>query len=182
MLELPTLQSPATGKQVRGLLIVVMLLQLGGFVFLWMKMSEAPGAGKFPPMSDQVTTLAAMKPPDEQLIRESIRTILREELQSYVEQQQKLPARPGNARPSTTETEAAPGPRPRAPASPQVTQQAMSIVDRALGTGVWTDADNNALLKLAPQLSEAQRVELLEKIFGAMNRQQLKATGSLPSL
>lgn len=73
-------------------------------------------------------------------------------------------------------------PRPRAEANPRVALESHAIVDRALAAGVWTDNDNNALLKLSPQMSEAQRVELLEKLFGAINRQQLKAVGALPSL
>ena len=187
MRPLPSMRPPGTGKERkkigphRLLLMGIIIIQISGFAFLWMKISEAPSAGP-PPIIDPATAIAAMKPPDEQLIRESMRTILREELQAYVEQQQKLPAHPGKARPTTADAAEAGSPRSRTPVNPQVTRQAMAIVDRALGTGVWTDADNNALLKLAPQLSEAQRVELLEKIFGAMNRQQLKATGSLPSL
>lgn len=169
--------------QFRLLLIGIILIQIGGFVVLWMKIPEttpaAPTHLAQPPLPviDPATAIAAMKPPDEQLLRESIRTILKDELQTYLHQ-----TREEKPRLAASGGGATVRPRPRIEASPQVAQQAHAIVDRALAAGVWTDTDNNALLKLAPQLSEAQRVELLEKIFGAINRQQLKATGSLPSL
>ncbi len=170
--------------------MVIVLIQISGFAFLWRQISETPpSAERSLPIIDPATAIAAMKPPDEQLIRESIRNILKDELQTYVEQLQqqqqqllKLQSRQEKPRSTVTGAEAAIAPRPRPPANPQVAQETMAIVDHALAVGVWTDADNNALLKLSPQLSEAQRVELLEKIFGAINRQQLKAVGSLPSL
>ena len=170
--------------QFRLLLIGIILIQISGFAFLWMKMAELPSAAALP-IIDPATAIAAMKPPDEQLIRESIRNILKDELQAYVEQlqqQQKLQTRQEKPRGVASGGGDTVTPRSRPPASPQVAQEAMAIVDRALTSGVWTDTDNNALLKLAPQLSETQRVELLEKIFGAIDRQQLKAVGSLPSL
>jgi hypothetical protein len=168
----------------------IILIQIGGFAFLWWKISDSasvPVASQ--PIIDPATAIAAMKPPNEQLIRESIRTILKDELQTYVEQLQqqqqqlqKLQARQAKSRPAAAGADVAVAPRALPQASPQVAQETMAIVDRALAAGVWTDADNNALLKLAPQLSEAQRVALLEKIFGAINTQRLKAVGSLPSL
>ena len=171
----------------RLLLVGIILIQISGFAFLWMKISEPPVATA--PIFDPATAIAAMKPPDEQLIRESIRNILKDELQTYVEQLQqqqqqlqKLQTRQEKPRVAASGGDNTVAARTRPPASPQVAQETMAIVDRALASGVWTDADNNALLKLTPQLSEAQRVELLEKIFGAINRQQLKAVGSLPSL
>ena len=173
----------------RLLLLGIILIQIIGFAFLWMKISAVPTPGTA--IIDPATAIAAMKPPDEQLIRESIRNILKDELQTYVEQLQqqqqqqqqlqKLQTRQEKPRVASGSSETI-APRTRAPANPQVAQESMAIVDRALASGVWTDTDNNALLKLASQLSEAQRVELLEKIFGAINRQQLKAVGSLPSL
>lgn len=196
MRPLPSTRPPGAGKERkkigphRLLLMGIIIIQISGFAFLWMKITETTqSTAHSPPIIDPATAIAAMKPPDEQLIRESIRTILKDELQTYVEQLQqqqqqlqKLQAHQGKPPLATTGVEADTSPRSRPPASPQVAQQTMAIVDRALAAGVWTDADNNALLKLSPQLSEAQRVALLEKIFGAINRQQLKAVGSLPSL
>lgn len=194
MRPLPPLRPPGRGKERkriglhRLLLIGIILIQIIGFAFLWVKISAPPSAAA-PPMIDPATAIAAMKPPDEQLIRESIRNILKDELQAYVEQLQqqqqqlqKLQTRQEKPRVAASGGGDTVTPRSRPPANPEVVQETMAIVDRALASGVWTDADNNALLKLTPQLSEAQRVELLEKIFGAINRQQLKAVGSLPSL
>lgn len=174
----------------RILLMIIIIIQISGFVFLWERISEkAPGTAGGPPVIDPATAIAAMKPPDEQLIRESIRNILKDELQTYVAQLQreqqslsKLQTRQEKQPRTVIVTSADIAPPQRPPANPEIAQQSMAIVDRALAVGVWTDTDNNALLKLAPQLSEPQRIALLEKIFGAINRQQLKAVGSLPSL
>ena len=170
----------------RLLLIGILLIQISGFVFLWMKIPEpAPVtsvlATPIVPIIDPESTIAAMKPPDEQLLRESIQTILKDEIQTYLHQVREEKPRTATA---NTAASIAPAvrPRPRVEASPQVALESHAIVDRALAAGVWTDNDNNALLKLSPQMSEAQRVELLEKLFGAINRQQLKAVGALPSL
>ncbi len=196
MRPLPPLRPPGkpnVRKQIglhRILLMIIIIIQISGFVFLWERIPETPsGTAGGPPVIDPATAIAAMKPPDEQLIRESIRNILKDELQTYVAQLQreqqslsKLQTRQEKQPRTVIVTSADLAAPQRPPANPQVAEQAMAIVDRALAIGVWTDADNNALLKLSPQLSEPQRIALLEKIFGAINRQQLKAVGSLPSL
>ncbi len=73
-------------------------------------------------------------------------------------------------------------PPPGGPADMLAARRSNEIVDQALASGVWTDADSSALLQVAPRLSERQREGLLNKIFGAINNQELKPVGSLPSL
>lgn len=167
----------------RLLLISILLIQISGFVFLWTKISESQRvAAPTPivPIIDPESTIAAMKPPNEELLRESIQTILKDEIQAYLRQVREEKPRSDTATASTATPAARP--RPRAKVNPQVALESHAIVDRALAAGVWTDNDNNALLRLSPQMSEAQRVELLEKLFGAINQKQLKAMGALPSL
>ena len=169
----------------RLLLIGILLIQISGFVFLWMKIPQPAPVASVPatpivPIIDPETTIAAMKPPDEQLLRESIQAILKDEMQTYLRQVREEKPRTTTANAATAVAPAV-RPRPRE-ANPRIARESHAIVDRALAAGVWTDNDNNALLKLSPYMSEAQRVELLEKLFGAINRQQLKALGALPSL
>ena len=107
----------------RLLLIGILLIQISGFVFLWMKIPEPAQVVSVPttpivPIIDPESTIAAMKPPDEQLLRESIQTILKDEMQTYLRQ-----AREEKPRPATnTASTAAPAvrPRPRVEANPQV--------------------------------------------------------------
>jgi hypothetical protein len=166
--------------QLRYLLISIILLQLGGFVFLWMKIPAPDQIVRHepPPAIDPTSTRAAVKLADEQVLRSAIQSVLRQELtavrQQDQEEKQRLiaAASVGPVNPRSIYREA-----PHA-----VFQQSNAIVDRALASGVWTDTDNNELLKLSGQLSEPQRVQLLEKIFGAINTQRMKAAGALPSL
>lgn len=167
----------------RLLLISILLIQIIGFMFLWTKISESQqvvAPTPIVPIIDPESTIAAMKPPNEELLRESIQTILKDEIQAYLRQVREEKSRSDTATASTATPAARP--RLRAKVNPQVTLESHAIVDRALAAGVWTDNDNNALLRLSPQMSEAQRVELLEKLFGAINQKQLKAVGALPSL
>ncbi len=168
------------------LLIGILLIQISGFVFLWMKIPEPAQVASVPatpivPIIDPESTIAAMKPPDEQLLRESIQAILKDEIQTYLRQVGEEKPRSATANAATAVAPAL-RPRPRVDANPRVALESHALVDRALAAGVWTDNDNNSLLKLSPRMSETQRVELLEKLFGAINRQQLKALGALPSL
>jgi hypothetical protein len=166
------------------LLTSIILIQISGFVLLWMKIPEpalpVPAANPVivPAVPvDPASAMGAMKLPDEQMLRESIQEVLRQELRTYAA----APARGEKTRNSQAGRETALD-RPLPEAGPQVMAQANAIVDRAVSAGAWTNNDNSALLQLAGQLSQAQRVQILEKIFGAINRQQMRPVGALPSL
>lgn len=169
--------------QFKILLIAVILVQITGFAVLWMKIPQPGGpmvkaADKVaPPAVDPSSVKFAAEIPQEEVLRQAVDSVLKQELAPYVAQlsgeKSGLPQDAGQA---------AGYPRRPSAASIQAAQQSNSVVDQAIASGVWTNDDSAALLRAEPRLSEAQRVELLEKIFGAINRQELKPVGSLPSL
>jgi len=165
------------------LLVGIILVQIVGFAVLWMKIPQ-PGppvkviAGKSTfSVVDPDSVAFATKIPDEEVLRQAIDSVLKQELAPYLAQT--AAARTGRVQEASRATG---GAARSSVASAQASAQSNEVVDRALASGVWTNDDSSALLQVAPQLSEAQRVALLEKIFGAINRQQLKPIGSLPSL
>ncbi len=170
-------------RAIAFLLGLVVIVQVAGFAFLWQRMSEMPA----PPRTigfEPSTLKGAVRHENEEALRESLRAIVRQELENFRMEARNaqttgvvaLPANPVPvAKTETTAPKVAPGSRAAADAS-------RAIVDRALASGIWTDSDNAEILKYAPRLSEAQRVEILDRIFGAINSQQLKTAGSLPSL
>jgi hypothetical protein len=165
------------------LLGLVVIVQIGGFAFLWQHMSETPApalAIGFEPS----TLKGAVQHENEDALRESLRAIVRQELENFgtemrTAQMTGAAAQPVGSGP-VAKTEVA---ATRITAGSRAAAEASrAVVDRALASGIWTDADNAEILKQAPRLTEAQRVEILDRIFGAINSQQLKTAGSLPSL
>ena len=69
------------------LLVSIILIQISGFAFLWLKIPEPVRAGDPAtapvPLMDPGSAMGAMKLADEQMLRESIREILRQELRAY---------------------------------------------------------------------------------------------------
>ncbi len=171
--------------QFKILLVAVILVQITGFAVLWMKIPPpATAAPKIAssskvivPAVDPNSIMFAAKIPQEEVLRQAVDSVLKQELAPYLaklaEAKNTLPQ--GNFQPTE-------GSRRPSAASIQAAQQSNIVVDQAIASGVWTNDDSSALLRNASKLSEAQRVELLEKIFGAINSQQLKPVGSLPSL
>lgn len=164
------------------LLTGVILVQIVGFVVLWMKIpaatSNATRVVSTVPVIDPNSVKFATKIPQNRILRQAIDSVLKQELAPYLTQL----AAAQRVRLKQTQVEATAMPRPGGPANIQAARQSSEIVDRALASGVWTDSDSSALLRVAPLLSENQRVGLLDKIFGAINNQELKPVGSLPSL
>lgn len=170
-------------RAIAFLLGLVVIVQIGGFAFLWRRMSETPAPT--PTIGFEPSTLkGAVQHENEEALSESLRAIVRQELENFrteiraaqVPGSVALPPGPvPAAKPETTTTRITAGSRAAADAS-------RAIVDRALASGIWTDSDNAEILKHAARLTEAQRVEILDRIFGAINSQQLKTAGSLPSL
>ncbi|MHB8453300.1 MAG: hypothetical protein ACYDDO_01125 [Acidiferrobacterales bacterium] len=169
--------------QYKLLLLTVILGQIAGFAVLWMKIPQPVTVVKTAavapaiPAVDPNSIAFATKVPQEQILRDSIDSVLKQELAPYLAEA--AAAHAGTAQQAQL---GASGRRAASAASVQAAQRCNAVVDRALAIGVWTDADSGALLRAAPQLSETQRVALLDKIFGAINQQQLKPVGSLPSL
>lgn len=76
----------------------------------------------------------------------------------------------GNTPPVTVGTEVS---------NPEAFRQSNETVERALSAGLWSQQDSRTLRQHMANISDAERIELLEKIYGAVNRQQLKLEGSL---
>jgi hypothetical protein len=173
------------------LLIGVIAVQIAGFGLLWTRISD-PGdqpvvaSGDPPrPVIDVGSVVGATRFPDEELLRESVRAVIKQELDAYLAEReqardQALAEAGGPKRPAASPARAAA--RAARPRDPQALDASRAIVDQALAAGIWTDADSSALLAYKFKLTEPERVELLEKIFGAINSQRLKPVGSLPSL
>ncbi|MHB8346766.1 MAG: hypothetical protein ACYDHM_06145 [Acidiferrobacterales bacterium] len=168
--------------QYKILLTGIILVQVIGFVVLWMRIPSAP-----PHSTSTVAVVPRIAPgsvrfaariPQDQVLRQAITSVLKQQLAPYLAQL----AAAQRERLQETQSYTGSVPPPGSPASVRAGRQSNEIVDRALASGVWTDADSSALLQAAPQLSEAQREGLLNKIFGAINDQELKPVGSLPSL
>ncbi len=169
-----------TSGQYRLALASILLVQISGFVLLWMRIPAAPPRSLPAPAVPQImpgSARSAVRIPQDQMLQQAIQSVLKQELAPYLSQ---LAARARMRR----AVAGAPGVgvAPANPASRRAMQQSDSIVDRALASGVWTNADSAALLRVAPDLSESQREKLLDRIFGAINTQQMKPAGSLPSL
>lgn len=164
------------------LLTGVLVIQIVGFVVLWMKIPAATSntAVTVPttPMIDPNSVKFAATIPQSQVLRQAIDSVLKQALAPYLTRL----AAAQRKRLEQTQIETTAMPPPGGPANMQAARRSSEIVDRALASGVWTDSDSSALLRIAPQLSENQRVGLLDKIFGAINSQELKPVGSLPSL
>jgi hypothetical protein len=164
------------------LLGILVVAQIAGFALLWWQMEVTRTPPPAPTLSVAPGTLTgAVQLENEDLLRESIRNVVQQELEAFrIDLKQEITAGSG---PDRALIEA---PKPAAPRLPAGNRAAVvtarAVVDRALAAGVWTDADNAEILRQAPRLTEAQRTEILDRIFGAINNQQLKAIGSLPSL
>lgn len=157
------------------------VVQVGGFALLWREIEATRTPPPAPTLSVAPGTLTgAVKLENEDALRASIQNVLRQELESFRAdlKTEFTAAGAGGHAPAAVQTT---GPRVP-PGNRAAAGTARAVVDRALAAGVWTDTDNAEILRQAPRLTEAQRTELLDRIFGAINNQQLKAVGSLPSL
>lgn len=164
------------------LLTGIILVQIIGFVVLWMRIPAATPrtaaiVSVVPRVVPDSIKLAARIPQD-QVLRQAIASALKQELAPYLAQL----AGTQRERLKEAQADVTALPPPGSPANMRAARQSNEIVDQALASGVWTDADSSALLQVAPRLSESQREGLLNKIFGAINNQELKPVGSLPSL
>jgi len=75
----------------------------------------------------------------------------------------------------TTNVKREAGPAPSL-IDPQALEDATAIVDRALATGVWGEADASAFRRSLAGLTAQERDDLLKKLLPAVNAQQIKVT------
>jgi hypothetical protein len=56
----------------------------------------------------------------------------------------------------------------------QAAASSAAIIHGAVATGVWTKTDTEALLPLIGQVSDEQRMALMDEFYSAVNRQELR--------
>lgn len=160
------------------LLLTVLAVQVVGFGVLWGRHSEPETifipTGTGPGVADaggQPVPVTAIKLPDAESLRTSVRSVLQEELRAYVQQVS------GGASPREAEAaRIAQDPKGNAEAF----AQSNTVIDQAVSRRTWTMEDNAALLPNIAKLNESQRNELTQKFHGALNRQELKLMGPPP--
>lgn len=104
---------------------------------------------------------------DKEFLRASIREVLTEELQRVLRDQQNE---------TTMSSQAAPAPEVNAASF----SQASAIMDSAISYGKWTEADSLALMPHSSNLTQSQRITLLEKFTEAVNQQRLEPINAPP--
>ena len=160
------------------LLSCVLIVQVMGFALLWQQNNSSENEvtanmlGEVPKLQgnkpNQIAAGAITKADDEQLLSQ-IREIIRQEVEAAI-QQNKL-------QPDSDRTLAA-----DSNDNLEAFTQSSTIIEDALSSGVWKQDNNNAILQHASKLTLAQRVELLDKISGAINQGMLDLEATPPPL
>lgn len=160
------------------LLFAILVIQIVGFGVLWSKNSEpetifipAGTAGAPTSTVGQSVPIAAIKLPDTDSLRVSVRSVLQDELRAFVQQ-----ASGGITVREAEAARIAQDPKGNAEAF----AQSNTVIDQALSRRSWSNEDTAALLPNVAKLSEAQRIELTQKFHGALNRQELRLMGPPP--
>lgn len=160
------------------LVLAVIAVQVVGFGALWSRHSEpetifipAATGATTPDTTGQSIPITAIKLPDTDSLRASVRSVLQEELRAYVRQVS------GGV--SAQEAEAARIAQDQK-GNVEAFMQSNTVIDQAVSRRTWTMEDSAALLPNIAKLSESQRLELTQKFHGALNRQELKLMGPPP--
>lgn len=163
-------------------LTISLATQIFGFFLLWNKADQreyvyvSAETGQGPTAEGQATpVVTTLRFPDEAALRASIQSILKQELQSY----RQTVSSETTPKISTAET---PQVVENTPANLQALSASTSVVSGALAKKVWTREDSTSLMQHASQLTRAQRDEIMEKIVGAINRQELTPMDIPPGL
>lgn len=161
------------------LLLAVIVVQIVGFGALWARHSEpetifiptGTGATTAADTAGQSIPVTAIKLPDTDSLRASVRSVLQEELRTYVRQ-----ASGGVSAQEAEAARIAQDPKGNA----EALMQSNAVIDQAVSRRTWTMEDSAALLPNVAKLSESQRIELAQKFHGALNRQELKLMSPPP--
>ena len=161
------------------LLSCVLIVQVIGFVLLWQQnnsgknevtanmLSEVPKLqGNIP---NEIAVSSATRASDDQLLAQ-IREIIRQEVEAAIQQNQ--PRQQDSDRTLAADFND----------NLEAFAQSSTIIEDALSSGVWKQDNNNAILQHASKLTLAQRVELLDKISGAINQGMLDLEATPPPL
>jgi hypothetical protein len=111
---------------------------------------------------------------DQSMLQDTLREIVADELDKV---SPALSAEYGNLTPGTAyvgkTTQMAPE---------QAYAQSAAIIQEAIQYGEWDGERSAQMAPLVNNLSQAQRIELLEQYHGALNRGEIKMTGIVPPL
>ena len=173
-------------RQFYILLFVIVITQVLGFALVLSRMPAAPShdedarlraaldqqnqslnAGAWSATAQDANN-AAISPQNAALTR-MVENVLRQALANVLNQpHQAAASQPPEQAPTPDQQDAA--------------GQALSVIDTAISSGVWTMQDNQALLPYAARLTHAQRVELINHFAQAMQNKQLVLQGPPPAL
>lgn len=156
-------------------LFIISAVQIGGFALLWGKDTSPPEYVYLPATADKSaavtpvnTPVVVVSPPDEKALRGIIQAVLQQELNNYLSHQSTM----SNNGLSTIKNP--PTVIENSPQNIQAYNETSVIIDNAIMGGMWDRTTNDALLPYIAHLTPAQRIQLLEKIGDAINRQELK--------
>ncbi len=165
-------------------LLIVVTMQMIGFALLWNAVTSQQQYIYLPTQNNQDTTagaqtntvVAVTKFPTESVLRETIQSVLKQELASYARQ---LTASP-EARQNTSAN--TPDVKENSPENAQAFTEATTTVGTAIAQGKWTRAYSLSLQRINPHLTHDQRRKILENIADAINRQELSLEDTIPPL
>lgn len=119
--------------------------------------------------------VVVVSPPDEKALREIIRTVLQQELAPYSHPSNATgDVAPKSALPNTPST------KENSPENVQAFTTVTGVVSGALAQGKWTPTDLAAISPYTHQLTLEQRLNLINEVANAVNRQELELETSFP--
>jgi hypothetical protein len=167
-----------------GLLIVI-AIQIVGFALLWNEITSQQQYIYLPTENSRGTTagaqtnpvVAVTKFPTESVLRETIQSVLKQELTPYARQLAAAPQAQQNPPPIDP-----PGVKENSTENIQAFNDSLNIVDSAIARGKWIRDDTAAILPYSQRLTHSQRKQIMEKMGQAINGQELKLEDMPPGL
>jgi hypothetical protein len=168
-----------------GGLFIVVIVQVAGFALLWNEITAQRQDIYLPTLNSQTATVrdrtnsvaAVTRLPSEVVLHDTIQSTLKQELGPYM--RQLAAATETMQKVSMPEP---PGVMENSPENTQAFNRITNIVSTALARGKWLNSDNLAALPYASGLTESQKTKILEKVMGAINRQELDINEAAPAL
>jgi hypothetical protein len=160
-------------------LSIVIAIQIVGFALLWNEITSQQQYIYLPTENKQGATtgtqtnpvVAVTRFPTESVLRETIRSVLKQEMSAYAH---KLAAAP------CVELKAVTDNKENLEANAQAFEKLSNIVDVAIARGQWTMEDTTAASTYSASITENQRRDLMEKVGGAVNGQTMKLSPDAP--
>ena len=165
-------------------LSIVIVIQIAGFALLWNEITSQQQYIYLPTENSRGTTagtqtnpiVAVTKFPTESVLRETIQSVLKQELTPYAHQLAAAPETTQKISPVDS-----PDVKENSPANIQALNEATNVINGAIARGKWTREDYMLLVPHIHQLTLSQHSKLTEQMVQAINRQELKMDGSAPA-